>query len=82
MPNYTNYYTSPEEKFSTIASILRLDMFFGPEWRPTRNSHFQRSRPFKLRKIYAIALATVILFTKTMHFMFSSSLLIEETRAK
>jgi hypothetical protein len=57
-------------------------MFFNPEWHPTRNSHFQKSRHFRFWRICATTLATIILFTKTIHFMFSSSLLVEETKEK
>jgi hypothetical protein len=74
--------TLPEENFSMIESILFLDMFFNPEWHPTRNSHFQKSRHFKFWRMCAITLATIILFTKTMHFIFSSSLFLEQTKGK
>jgi hypothetical protein len=78
----TKRFTSPEENFSMIEPILFLDMFFNPEWHPTRNSHFQKSRHFRFWRICATTLATIILFTKTIHFMFSSSLLVEETKEK
>jgi hypothetical protein len=57
-------------------------MFFDPEWQPTRNSHFQNSRHFKFWRMFDIALATVILFTKTMHFMFSCNLFTEVVNAE
>ena len=78
----TSDYTSPEENFSMIEPILFLDMFLNTEWHPTRNSHFQKSRHFRFWRICATTLATIILFTKTIHFMFSSSLLVEETKEK
>jgi hypothetical protein len=65
-----------------IEPILFLDMFFNPEWHPTRNSHFQKSRHFRFWRICETTFAIMILFTKTMHFMFSSSLLVKETKGK
>lgn len=67
--------TFPERNFSTMPFIIFLDMFLSPEWNPTRNSHFQRDKDFKFPRMNANDLATMILFTKTIHFMTSCGLL-------
>lgn len=75
-------HTSPEENFSTMAFILLRDMSFNPEWKPTKKSHFQNSKDFKLLRIHASALAIIILFTNIMHLVFSFNLRNKEKHIK